>query len=503
MGEKGDFRYVIDQESPSTRCMDRTPNTLAKELGITSNSVRKRLESIGNCFGIRERDKSDIQEPYQMYNYEGLPILLAYLKRDINAKGKEGDGPKRKFTTTSRNDMGSFMSSLENYLTEHPEQSCCRKFVYAQKQFQHYWMETHLQKLIGERLHCIELLSHQIILEPTYPKNILELKTYPLYFPALLPGIIKALDRIILYLANYADLERIKGTEAPSIEREPFRNSLDSNGQSVDDLIKEWYCSLKEKRASITNEYSQIFLEGLPDERCDTIADALNKRLLDETLSEEKPRAEAMEKIVEQTQELLEFSRKVEEYKKEEIQSKILGSMRSSSETYIKESFGCESEPISIDTLTEGLPSAILELLREWFDIGVPVTAELRKALQNPCNLNEARKHIQEIWDIMTECNYVPEAQEKELIISTAVESSLIAKERFPILDKSKESLNNFLLNPLKPVDNLQVVLPGCAITLEFFWRKHAETYSRYYTNIYEQYLEALRESRILQEAGR
>ena len=67
MGEKGDFRYVIDQESPSTRCMDRTPNTLAKELGmvdfcrpqgVSAVDQNHLLADAGEDQGIRRRGVS-------------------------------------------------------------------------------------------------------------------------------------------------------------------------------------------------------------------------------------------------------------------------------------------------------------------------------------------------------------------------------------------------------------------------------------------------------------
>lgn len=473
---------LIQRESPKTRSMDRTPNTLAKELGVATNTVKNRLKETGINFEMAR------SSAYQMYNYEGLPILRAYL------------GAER-FTAAPRNDLACFMPRLEKYLDDHSEQSFCRKFLYAQKPFQNYLINAHLGGLIRTQLQCIERLSHQLILEANLSYNSPDgLEEHLSKFP----GILDRLNRIIFELSNFTDFNQSTETEkaSDSEDKNPTKNVGGNKLGDVDRLVSEWYTAIQGKREQLykagANQETIELTVSREDE--ESKAAALNEQLLSKTLLDEQDKIKQMESILKKTYVYQDDFKSVYGRNKEAIQTDIRKLMQNNIDAYLEKMFRRPTAPEFKLTEELHLPQVIVGLVREWFYEATTYAYDL----QVFCSIKSIYYHdiivrIKEIWSIMESVDYISKVNGMENIVALAIDESKIAARCFKT-HQYKESLIRLILNPSGPDKDQFLVSMAAAVTVEYFYQRHAAAYSQYHTNLYMQYLETL--EKIEEEKG-
>lgn len=497
--------WKIDPESPRTyRCIDRTPNTLAEELQLPTNTVRNRLKSIkgeteNNFNAYPSSDFQELQR--QIYHFEGIPILSAYLKRK---------GLKR-FTERTRNDLPSFMSQLEAYLDEHPEQTFCRKFLYGQKEYKKYLYEHHLYRKIAERLRCIENLSRITVLDVNGLLDSDELEN--VYFPSVLPNVLERLDQLILEMANYADFEHF-----PSAAQK----SQDLN--QVDKIVEEWYKALCKKRKQI----SQNGIIELPRPWTATkeeLAEALNERLIKETLDQENKKIGQMEKLLEYAAKHSPYHYPLDKHKKKQLQRDIQELMNYNRTSFLESAFSV-SNPVDFQWPEKcKVPDELYGTLKDWFAHAMQITFKLQQLIPIIFVLSEMRRTIKEnyiqhmnvwegrllrpldsdrgsdffekiieqskesvqvFWKEMRQAGYI--RRDASFEYTAAIDS--VAGIRKIVSDK--KTLVDFLASPMTQRDvQPEIVLEGCMVTIGYFWEKHAEASAKYYAKQYEQYLEA------------
>lgn len=479
MAKKDEGRVRIQRESPKTRSMDRTPNTLAKELGVSTNTIKNRLRNTGINFEMARSSE------YQMYNYEGLPILYAYLGLD-------------RFTEDSRNALAPFLLRLEKYLDDHPEQSFCRKFLYAQKPYQDYLLKAHLCDYIDKQLGYIMKLSRQLVLEANFSTNSPSGLNNDL---AMFPDVLNRLNRIILELSNFTDLDNL--TEVEKTQnlkyKHPKKDAGSSKSRDVDHLVKKWYTSIIGKRERLyktSADRESIELEKTYGEEKSQAA-ALNERLLNETLFEEEDRIKQMESILKQIHVYQDDSKSIYGKNKKAVQVDIQKLMQYNIDIYWEKMLKEAAMPEF--KLSEGtrLPWLIVDLVKEWFYEATKYAYDLQAyccmKLQVVYRYEDQVivERIKELWSIMKEAGYIPKIDKKGDVVASAIDACRIAAGSFRT-QQNKERLIRLILNPPGSSLNHPLVVAAAAVTVEYFYQRHAAAYSQYYANLYMQYLTIL-----------
>lgn len=507
MKKSGYKDWKIDPESPkSYRCIDRTPTGLAKDLSLPPNTIRNRLKAIG-IDDMAVPFKGRLESQPRIFHYEGLPILSAYLKRN----GLE------RFTLNTRNNLPSFMSQLEENLEEYPAKSFCRKLLYTKEEYQRYLFETHVQGQIIERLHYIEQLSRVMVLQPNYSEDT------KIPRPYILTPIIGKLNQLILELANYADLTKTDESDL-QVSKDDTEKNMEPLGP-VDKLVKDWYKDLLERREQLYVD-GIVNLSGLQNTDKECLATALNQRLLNETLSRgEKTQIQQMENILKSVENQPSYTFPMSKGSKENLRCAIQELMDTNKKCFLKSVFSV-SYIHDFEWLEKHNElSPLYDMIREWFFETIFITSRLQQLISiilvwlkaNPNIIknasqgrfiingrflesynddksdntlkgivNEAQEVIKNFWEAMHESNYIP-MNEDAFKYNVAID---LISEVYQ-LKSDKESLVAFLSNPIEQKDVCPcIVLDGCIVTMGYFWQKHVETYSRYYANLYEQYLE-------------
>lgn len=486
--------WKIDPESRKTyKYLDRTPTTLAADLKLPTNTIRNRLKKIG-LDDIAVAIKGETGLLPRIFHYEGLPILSAYLKRKR----------LKRFTFDTRNNLPSFMSQLEENLEKDPTQIFCRKFLYTKKEYQKYLLETHLQGSIKKRLHCIEELSKTLVLQPNYFMDNHINKISSQCILESFPAIIEQLNQLILQLANYADLER---DEDMGKDKGKTRNSLGI----VDNLVCDWYKKLLEKREKliVNSKDGLVTLSGLRNIDKESLTKALTQRLLEEALDKkENEEIQEIEKILEETKNQSSYTFQVDKDSKERLRCDIQELLNYNKDLFLKSAFFTSYINDFKWPLKNKELYPLYDMIKEWFWSTILLTSRLQQFISiisvwikaNPSLissktlpdtlkeiLGEAQVKIKEFWEVMQESSYATIIGESISEYDTAI-GSVSAIYQFK---SDKKLLIAFLSNPMDQeyVCPL-IVLEGCIVTMGYFWDRHVEAYSQYYTNLYEQYLE-------------
>lgn len=479
MAKKDEGRVRIQRESPKTRSMDRTPNTLAKELGVSTNTIKNRLRNTGINFEMARSSE------YQMYNYEGLPILYAYLGLD-------------RFTEDSRNALTPFLLRLEKYLDDHPEQSFCQKFLYAQKPYQDYLLKAHLCDHIDKQLGYIKKLSRQLVLEANFSPNSPGGLDNDL---AMFPDVLNRLNQIVFELSNFTDLDNLTEVgEASGLKyNSPKKDAGFSKPRDVDHLVKKWYTSIMGKREQLYKtsvDRESIELEKAYGEEKSQAA-ALNERLLNETLFEEEDRIKQMEAFLDQIYFYQDDLKSKYDKNEASLHDNIQKLMQENIDAYLEKMFKEPTAPEFKLFEKLSLPQVIVVPVRKWFYeattyvYGLQIFCNMRPYRDDVYDDRAVVKSIQEIWSIMEETNYISKTAQRKEILTTAINECEVAAKLFGT-QENKNLLIELILNDPDLLRIPFYMVPAAAITVEYFFRRHAVAYSQYYTNLYIQYVKIL-----------
>lgn len=143
------------------------------------------------------------------------------------------------------------------------------------------------------------------------------------------------------------------------------------------------------------------------------------------------------------------------------------------------------------------LPWLIVDLVKEWFYEATKYAYDLQTyccmKLQVVYRYEDQVivERIKELWSIMKEAGYIPKIDKKGDVVASAIDACRIAAGSFRT-QQNKERLIRLILNPPGSSLNHPLVVAAAAVTVEYFYQRHAAAYSQYYANLYMQYLTIL-----------
>lgn len=482
--------YVMQMENPRSRLTDLSPTGLAKEVSLSTNTVKSRLRAIEVNFGLSKygekmrkdpsADQPEKFEPgeYQMFNYECLPILKAYLNM-----GSE--------TIHRSYQIPVFLEKLKDQLEGNPDQSFCRDFLYSQPEVQKHLLGSRVRALIDERLHCIKILSEQLVITPSLQ----------VYAPGTLSDILVRLDGVILGLANYANLDDLFQKAEHQDEPKDHRRE---NAPGA--LVKRWCADLQQKRNQVTTDHGDISI-SLEDGQ--SIASGLNNLLHNAALSNgERNSAQKLHVELIGIQKDQELRSQSEAKSRSEICEMLQAEMERYGNDSVKAVFEGGEVPKFERPVNCSLPPVMISMIWDWTKEAVAITEPLQTILYmtyvwlknvrgiEPAYAAELRSeaiyHIKTFWDVMRTEKYVPESETVESAYASAIDQSQLSAQHVKT-KKIRDQIMDFFMGIAQLDAQAYVVVGACAVTLEYFWKKHAMKYALHFSNLYGEYQEALK----------
>lgn len=487
MSNQAESCYKIFLESPKSRPMDISPQELSVELLCSINTIKSRIKQTGLNYEINESNH------YQLFNYECLPILKAYLKSD-------------RWKECTREDMSAFLRRLMSVLEANPDQSFCRYYLFNDSLFQRYVLQADLHIPIAQRLETINKLSEHLTIEPAA-------KAADPFYPQISQNILSDLDKIIFELSNFFESDTKKPESCAD-------KKVDSTEHNVTELVRYWCNDLIQKRISIESEKGEIDF-SIPE--ASPIADkkeALNNRLLNETLDERKrDYARKFESLHVQIGSYKAAAEELNTCSPNIVKGYIEALMQHNINAYLCAIFEGRIAP-EFDCIEDtNLNSMMVSLIESWYYRFLKFTSGMERIITTIMMLFSLEKKqsivitdtdslwknielsltpvscIRDYWEVMVESKYIPPEKDLACAFSDAIDQADLSNQRFGT-QAHKQILEQCFTSLLKKgseaVDTaplqLNAILPLCTVTLETFLGKHAEAYADYYAKIFAQY---------------
>jgi len=507
---------VIHMYNSKDRKMDKSPAQLAKELKRSINTVKSKICSLELSVKPVNQKLPDPQNifiidkdnRYQLYNYECLPILKAYI-------GSKSD-------SASPRDLPSFYQTVINELEKDPQQVICENYLFNQEDFRKFYLQKPLETAIHTRLENIRALSENLDVYPA------DQAVSPHYTNSSLQAI-AYLDRLIYDLADLSPADT-KVTSSPS---EHPHNASSGTPAGINhptpatprDCAKKWCSDLVQLRENILCpgreiQYSPSFAQSN--------AQAIEKLLygqLDERTKQVATNVRTISKNIKASQS---FAYKTTssniESLKEEIQRILLQNM----EPYLTAVFEMDTTPPFKTPSDTSLPGFVLQLVYETFEKLCFASETLERYYSNIrvwhllneafpkeessvktkafsiVHINELNKlrsntahSIQAFWKELLKDESVPINNSIDIAFLHAINSAVVCEQMLktatyerPILDSLKAVVMQSKNTPT--VDQLMY---ASVITLETFWRKQIELHATYIANRCAEYQCVLRAS--------
>ena len=477
-------KFKIILESPRSRPMDLSPMGLSKKLNCSINTVKSRLENTSLNFSIENSGN------YQLYNYECLPILEAYLDA-------------KRFTTNSHEDITSFLERLVNKIKQSPDQTFCKKFLFNQDVFRTYLIQSQLTEPVEQRIRCITQLAQNLAILPAE-------RTRRPFVPETYQSILTYLDKIIYQLSNLTEESESNGIL-------DYEESGPQRKRSVDKIVEDWCSALIADRKSVTNG-CEIDLRPYS---AGTIEQALNDCLIQNTLTEkELLRASELEKVLFQISEQQRVSHIMSEEEKNSMQSKIRNVMIRNTHQYLETVFKMQPAPEALQHDSCGIGPMLMSIIQDWYHETISITARLERFLhglilwqeagsffggtsesilypeQLRAFLFETKNVIRQFWEGMRETDFFDKDADWRDVFETVVQECQISEAYFKTASHSQITVSQLCSACQSPTDepalNVNQLLITSAVTLEYFWIRYTELYADYILLRCEQYQETL-----------
>lgn len=487
MSNQAESCYKIISESSKSRPMDISPQSLSEELLCSINTIKSRIKQTGLNYEINESNH------YQLFNYECLPILKAYLKSD-------------RWKECTREDMSAFLRRLMLVLEENPDQSFCRYYLYNDSLFQRYMLQADLHIPIAQRLDTIRKLAEHLTVEPVA-------KASDPFYPQISLNILGNLDKIVFELSNFVESDTKKPESCAD-------KKGDSTEYNVTELVRYWCNDLMQKRISIESEKGKIDFSIPEASPISDKKEALNNRLLNETLDERKrDYARKFESLHVQIGSYKAAAEELNTCSPDIVKGYIEVLMQHNIDAYLCAIFEGRIAP-EFDCIEDTkLNSMMVSLIESWYYRSLKFTSGMERIITTVmmllslekkqsiviADMDSLRKNIElslkpifcirDYWEVMVESKYIPSDKDLACAFSYAIDQADLSNQRFGTQAHKQvlEQCFTFLLKKgSEEVDTtplrLNTILALCAVTLETFLRKHAEAYADYYTKIFAQY---------------
>ena len=414
--EKSTNRKIIITDIPSSRDMDMSPATMAKKVGWSLHTVRKRVHDLD----LTSEQTFSLQNDgdYEMYNHECLPILTAYI-------GKKPE-------TSDQYSEEQFLQKVAQELDRNPKQKFCRYYLYNQKEFLNYYLREKMEIPLHQRVDCIKDLSKMLDTVPnTEFQNNAMIRT------------LAQLDRFIYELANYISRS----------EENIDKTSSDCHGKSpANRLTSKWCSDLISRRNSIANNGIITCKESAR-----TVLGGLEQRLLETLSPEETYIAKKVKGTVRWINQRQNFSYPTDIDGESNLREDVYNLLLVNMNQYLRAVFSMNPVPEFDVPKSSRLSPFVLELAHEAFGtirfttermekylFGLNVWFMLNKAYFDQYEvkrgaafsveatketdklLKEMRRQIRVFWQGMQQAGFVPSGKLRKAILEDAVETAEI-----------------------------------------------------------------------------
>lgn len=501
---KEDATDVILLDSLKYRKVDATPEKMAKAVNLARNSVRSRLREFEDLFktdiGVRESG-STRKGSYQMYPYEALPILRAYLKAE-------------RMSNSVRCDEEKLFSRLISELDCEPEWSFAKEYLYSQKAVRDYALKEKVEISIDQRLSLIKELSREL------PYKSGETKGHISSYTIGIDTILDQLDNLLMILVDSVYVQKEKadqtiddnGTQERVKDYVPLDESISKTREELANAsywtkdeaatfwVQAWCQDLSERRKNIERN-GKITLSpvvGEPDDPEEKTRARLSKRLK-ETLSEAERQlydefSFALNKIEGRSKSL------VQTLSEDGLRQKIYDIMTYHIDPHMDAVYGGATDIDCFYDKSWGVDSITGWFIEDWFRTISYATATLERYVQLLywcISLTKGKFEMlpaERIYDLKNlaalSCKQI-ETFWRELKALTKMTDEGYMAEVYKVIPKAKARLYitedkqdyiNWILEMIvieeKAPPTLNDTLLAGGVTLEFFWRETARMYA-------------------------
>lgn len=469
-------RFKIDRDGVSTRKMDLSPTRLAKELcnedvKMAYNTLRNRIAATNLDFSVTE----GMPGSYILYDFECLPILRAYLKTYTRGKRETP--------------LEEFLEQLQKELAKAP--TFTQDFLYSQDIFQSYVLNAAYQDPVQQRLDCISKLSKQLCTSSAESEE-------EAFDGERLKSVLEILNQTILQLSRAVnETNKETSPEASSGKDELLPKNL----------IEIWCSTLKERRASCYDKEKRVIELSCPSTASLPVIEASLDAILQETLTRaEHKRALQVRDILDSIDSNSKSAQPLTPEEQDICEKHLTDCLVCNLEAYlfavmkyqVTPDFsvpkGCDLRKMFIDfseawmeqtkSITAALERFFHGLLLLFKATLPPIGTEIPAYFSDNPDISQfllsAEDKIRIFWTVMRKADYTPQELDPGFFYRVRLDLKVTDEcLTFKNLGAPIEIfLENVLLEKKPPVglyNRIRQDLYATAITLEYFWRTHAQ----------------------------
>lgn len=472
----GPTNYEIDRGFSNTRPMDVSPQKLAEQLEkqefhIAVNTIKNRLKRAGVSFQNGKAAPA-------LYNYECLPIIIAYLK-----------------SYQTKQDLirvSDFFDALEQELSNTSEYASSKRYLYDDIKFRNHLLNRHLHVPVNQRLECIKQLSEQLCILPT-------IHSQTPFDEANFDSILSYLDHIIIELSQAVTDNNDPDTAA--VVNESAAESM-SEQEQIRGFVRDSCKALKQMREHMYSEFGVISLSCSRDSSLDTVISEY-KQLFDK---KNPPPANSTATVVEETisraRAHLASSVAMSEKSERQFEHALRNVLHHNMSRYLRAVMAFRRTPDFEVPESLELKTVPRDLAANWYEHTKHITENLNRFVGGLCIiiatykdsrkfsrefasnktiqnfLSETEQVVQTFWDTMKEADYVPKQIDRAFLM-TVLRHAPISKEVLGTRDNDDTVAGHLerVLHgkSLTSVHRVRQDFWAAAVTLEFFWRTHME----------------------------
>lgn len=468
--------YSIDREFSNTRPMDSSPQKLARQLDeqgfhIAVNTIKNRLERAGISF------QNGNATPF-LYNYECLPIIIAYLK-----------------SYQTKQDLihvSDFFDSLEQELSNTSEYASSKRYLYDNVKFRNHLLDRHLHGPVNQRLECIKQLSDQLCILPTIHRQTpFDEKHFDF--------ILSYLDHIIIQLSQALtdNNDPYKADAVNGAVAEPM-----SEQEQIRGFVRDSCKDLKEMREQMYSEDGFIPLSCPQDSSLDTVISEYKQLFDKKNPPPANSAAAVLEETISRARAHLASSVAMSEESERQFERALRNVLHHNMSRYLRSVMAFRRTPdFEVPELIE-LKTVPRDLAANWYEHTKHITENLtrfagglsiiiatykdskkfsreftsNKTIQS--FLSETEQIVQTFWETMKEADYVPKQIDRAFLM-TALKCAPISKEVLGNRDNDDTVVGHLERvlqgKSLASIHRVRQDFWAATITLEFFWRTHME----------------------------
>lgn len=490
--------YQIDKSFPLTRPMDLSPQKLADQLKklespMAVNTIKNRLKYANLDFHVEEGSGMNL------YNYECLPIIIAYLKSYE--------------TATDKASMSAFLTALDEELRRSPEQTFCRKYLYGDPIFRTHILQHHLQNPVEQRLKCIRELSDQLSVTPVSQE------AHP-FDANQFDSILNALDHVIIQLS-----QAVQNIPLSTTAHDKMSNSDESETISEKNLIQKtvrnWCEDLMRYREDLYTHGGIIQLPCASGSNASEVQASYIKYFNQENFAKIEPYDQSIDETLRRVHEQMASALVLSEEEERKLKENLRNIMQHNMTSYLHAIIQGQPAPDFEVPKSIELRKMLLDLTATWYEHAKYITANLERYVAGLCIiiatykdtpefkdeysnnktiqqfLAAAESCVQTFWETMGQAAYVPANINRSFLLQVPKHTPLI-KEALEYRDTDLTislHLESVLLEKtLTSIHRIRQALWATAVTLEFFWNTHMEHSILKTMETYKNYITILQE---------